>query len=52
MSTLTVAQSFNSAFCPTYTPVAIFASGTSGIGQAMAEAFARYTGGRAHIILI
>ncbi|KAJ7136338.1 hypothetical protein C8R43DRAFT_1238993 [Mycena crocata] len=35
-----------------YPPVAVFAGGTSGIGQVMAESFARYTKGRAHIILI
>ncbi|KAF8886136.1 NAD(P)-binding protein [Infundibulicybe gibba] len=33
-------------------PVAIFIGGTSGIGRAMAEAFARYTNGNCHIIII
>ena len=35
-----------------YTPVALFAGGTSGIGQAMAEEFARITKGNAHIIIL
>jgi NAD(P)-dependent dehydrogenase (short-subunit alcohol dehydrogenase family) len=33
-------------------PIAVCTGGTSGIGKAMAEAFARYTKGRAHIIII
>ncbi|EIN08968.1 NAD(P)-binding protein [Punctularia strigosozonata HHB-11173 SS5] len=32
-------------------PVAVFVGGTSGIGQATAEAFARHTKGNAHIII-
>lgn len=32
-------------------PVALFVGGTSGIGQATAEAFARHTQGNAHIII-
>ncbi|KAF5370549.1 hypothetical protein D9757_010137 [Collybiopsis confluens] len=36
----------------TYIPVAVFVGGTSGIGQAMAEAFARHTNGNAHIIIV
>ncbi|KAJ7690195.1 hypothetical protein B0H17DRAFT_1011623 [Mycena rosella] len=52
MPTLAEAKSSNESYTPNYVPVAIFAGGTSGIGQAMAEAFARYTRGRAHIILI
>ncbi|KAJ7176994.1 hypothetical protein C8R46DRAFT_1077969, partial [Mycena filopes] len=42
----------NASYSPPYTPVAIFAGGTSGIGQVMAESFARCTQGNAHIILI
>jgi len=43
----------NQSFAPLYdTPVAIFVGGTSGVGRGMAEAFARYTGGKAHIIII
>ncbi|KAJ6583499.1 hypothetical protein DFH09DRAFT_1029161 [Mycena vulgaris] len=52
MPKLATAESFNSTFPLDYVPVAVFAGGTSGVGQAMAEAFARYTHGRAHIILI
>ncbi|KAJ7443114.1 hypothetical protein FB451DRAFT_1343818 [Mycena latifolia] len=52
MPTLATAVSFNSSFPLGYLPVAVFAGGTSGVGQAMAEALARYTNGRAHIILI
>ncbi|KAF9075640.1 hypothetical protein BDP27DRAFT_1315405 [Rhodocollybia butyracea] len=33
-------------------PVAIFLGGTAGIGRGMAEAFARYTNGNAHIIIL
>ncbi|KAJ7461138.1 hypothetical protein FB451DRAFT_1140635 [Mycena latifolia] len=52
MPTLSDAQTSNASYAPSYAPIAIFAGGTSGIGQIMAEAFARYTHGRAHIILI
>jgi NAD(P)-dependent dehydrogenase (short-subunit alcohol dehydrogenase family) len=52
MPTLAVAEASNAAFSPGYIPVAVFAGGTSGVGQAMAEAFARQTNGRAYIILI
>ncbi|KAF7365730.1 hypothetical protein MVEN_00446800 [Mycena venus] len=52
MPTLAAAEASNAAFSPSYIPVAVFAGGTSGVGQAMAEALARQTNGRAHIILI
>lgn len=52
MPTFAVAEASNAAFSPSYIPVAVFAGGTSGVGQAMAEALARQTNGRAHIILI
>lgn len=51
MPTLAFVQAANSNFTPSYLPVAIFLGGTSGIGQALAQAFARYTKGNAHIIL-
>ncbi|KAJ7617336.1 NAD-P-binding protein [Roridomyces roridus] len=52
MPSLATAESTNATFSPSYIPIAIFVGGTSGVGQAMAEAFARQTNGRAHIILI
>ncbi|KAK7056459.1 hypothetical protein VNI00_003014 [Paramarasmius palmivorus] len=36
----------------TYTPIAIFVGGTSGIGQRTAELLAQYTNGNVHIILV
>ncbi|KAF5313618.1 hypothetical protein D9611_010228 [Ephemerocybe angulata] len=36
----------------TYIPVGVFVGGTSGIGQGMAEAFARMTKGRANIVIV
>ncbi|KAJ7691180.1 hypothetical protein B0H17DRAFT_852581, partial [Mycena rosella] len=35
-----------------YIPVAVFVGGTSGVGQGMTEAFARYVQGCAHIIIV
>jgi NAD(P)-dependent dehydrogenase (short-subunit alcohol dehydrogenase family) len=45
-------QTSNATYAPSYVPVAVFTGGTSGVGKAIAEAFARYTKGRAHIIII
>ncbi|KAJ7268208.1 NAD(P)-binding protein [Mycena haematopus] len=52
MPSLSTVRAFNAAFSPSYTPVAIFVGGTSGIGQGTAEAFARHTKGNAHIVLV
>ncbi|KAJ7762932.1 hypothetical protein B0H16DRAFT_1268746, partial [Mycena metata] len=52
MPTLATAEASNAGFAPSYIPVAVFAGGTSGVGQGMVEALARQTKGRAHIVLI
>ena len=52
MPSLSAARSSNELYSPGYPPVAVFVGGTSGIGQAMAEGFARYTKGNARIILV
>lgn len=51
MSPLFAARAANAAYSPSYIPVALFFGGTSGIGKATAQAFARYTKGNAHIII-
>ncbi|KAJ7438307.1 hypothetical protein B0H11DRAFT_2039526 [Mycena galericulata] len=52
MPTPTEVKASNASFHRSYIPVAIFVGGTSGVGQGMVEAFARYTKGRAHIIIV
>ncbi|KAJ7050361.1 hypothetical protein C8F01DRAFT_1377777 [Mycena amicta] len=52
MPQLDAAKLSNSSFHPSYTPVAVFVGGTSGVGEGMVDAFARYLGGKAHIIIV
>ncbi|KAG5643917.1 hypothetical protein DXG03_009489 [Asterophora parasitica] len=52
MPSLAAVRTANAAFKPSYVPVTIFVGGTSGIGQGLAEAFARHTNGTAHIVII
>ncbi|EIW63303.1 NAD-P-binding protein, partial [Trametes versicolor FP-101664 SS1] len=52
MPSLALARAANAAFSPAYFPVAVFVGGTSGIGKATAEAFAWYTKGNAHIVIV
>ncbi|KAJ7455768.1 NAD(P)-binding protein [Mycena latifolia] len=52
MPSLATVRAANATYAPSYLPVAIFVGGTSGIGRATATAFARYTDGNAHIILV
>ncbi|KAF9515445.1 hypothetical protein BS47DRAFT_1262634, partial [Hydnum rufescens UP504] len=49
---LSAAKAANASVKFSYRPVALFVGGTSGIGRATVEAFARYTKGDAHIIII
>lgn len=41
MPSLKVVQTSNSDYAPKYVPTAVFVGGNSGIGRAMAEAFAK-----------
>ncbi|KAF5313617.1 hypothetical protein D9611_010229 [Ephemerocybe angulata] len=53
MPSLAAIRAFNLSKVPSaYVPVGVFVGGTSGIGQGMAEAFARMTKGRATIIIV
>ncbi|KAG9046095.1 hypothetical protein FS837_005082 [Tulasnella sp. UAMH 9824] len=51
MPSLSDVKASNSAYTSTYRPTALFVGGTSGCGQGTAEAFARATEGRAHILI-
>ncbi|KAF7335621.1 hypothetical protein MVEN_02217000 [Mycena venus] len=52
MSSLAAVEASNASFAPSYVPVAVIVGGTSGVGQAMAEALAHQTNGRARIVII
>lgn len=52
MPTLAAVKASNATYSPSYVPTAVFIGGTSGIGRAMAEFYAKQTNGRANIILI
>jgi NAD(P)-dependent dehydrogenase (short-subunit alcohol dehydrogenase family) len=51
MPSLAAIRADNAALSPSYLPVALFVGGTSGIGQATAQAFAHHTKGEAHVII-
>ncbi|KAG8905437.1 hypothetical protein FRC00_013258 [Tulasnella sp. 408] len=51
MPSLSSVRTANAAFTSAYRPTALFVGGTSGCGQGTAEAFARATQGRAHILI-
>ncbi|KAK0220161.1 hypothetical protein IW262DRAFT_1243612, partial [Armillaria fumosa] len=42
----------NASWLPSYTPVALFVGGTSGIGEAIVKALAYYTSARVHLIIV
>ncbi|KAG8989750.1 hypothetical protein FRB90_002090 [Tulasnella sp. 427] len=51
MPSLSEVKASNAECASTYRPTAIFVGGTSGCGQGTAEAFAKATQGRAHILI-
>ncbi|KAF8680540.1 KR domain [Rhizoctonia solani] len=51
MPSLSVVRAANLASVPRYRPTALFLGGTSGVGQAVAEALAQVTNGNSHIVL-
>ncbi|KAJ7060574.1 hypothetical protein C8F01DRAFT_1143150 [Mycena amicta] len=52
MPSLEYVRTANAAWKPSYTPVCIVVSRTSGIGQGIAEAIARHTNSKAHVVLV
>ena len=52
MPPLAAVRAANATFKPSFLPTAVFVGGTSGIGQGMVEAFARYTNGAANIVIV
>ena len=52
MPSLSLIRASNAAFHSPYPPVAVFVGGTSGIGQAMVERFARLTKGNSTIVIV
>lgn len=51
MPSLSIVRAANLAAVPKYRPTAVFLGGTSGVGQAVAEALAEATKGDAHIVI-
>ncbi|KAG8903559.1 hypothetical protein FRC00_014685, partial [Tulasnella sp. 408] len=51
MRSLSNVKASNASFNPTYRPTALFVGGTSGVGRGTAQAFAKATKGRAHILI-
>ncbi|KAH9476303.1 Oxidoreductase [Psilocybe cubensis] len=54
MPSLAAIRASNAAFAhsSTYTPVAVFVGGTSGIGEGMVRTFAENTGGKSNIVIV
>jgi hypothetical protein len=52
MPPISLIRASNAAFHSSYPPVAVFVGGTSGIGKAMVERFARFTKGNSSIIIV
>ena len=52
MRSISLIRASNAAFHSSYPPVAVFVGGTSGIGKAMVERFARLTNGNSSIIIV